>query len=100
MRMIRSLIYAGLALAAMALTMSAPAVAATPTDPGIYEAVKASIDAPAILQVHEDAVALTCEAPAATLSRADGRSSFPGETMNVADAAGSRLHFVEVRRRC
>ena len=84
----------------MALTMSAPAVAATPTDSGIYEAVKASIDAPAILQVHEDAVALTCEAPAATLSRADGRSSFPGETMNVADAAGSRLHFVEVRRRC
>lgn len=100
MRIIRSLIYAGLALAAMAFTIASPAVAATPTDPGIYEAVKASIDAPAILQVHEDAVALTCEAPAAMLSRADGRSSFPAATMNVADATGARLHFVEVRRRC
>jgi hypothetical protein len=100
MRMIRSLIYAGLALAAMAFTISAPAVAAVPTDPGIYEAVKASLDAPAVLQVHDDAVALTCEAPPAMLSRADGRSSFPGETMNVADATGTRLHFVEVRRRC
>lgn len=100
MRMIRSLVCAGLALAAMAFTISAPAVAATPTDPGVYQPIKASLDVPAILQVHEGAVALTCEGPAAMLSRADGRSSFPGETMNVADATGARLHFVEVRRRC
>lgn len=100
MRMIRSLIFAGLALAAMAFTSIAPAVAATPTDPGIYEAVKASIDAPANLQVYDDNVALTCEAPALTLGRADGRSSYPVEAVHVADATGGRLHFVEFRRRC
>ncbi|MGQ3214516.1 MAG: hypothetical protein ACT6U0_02350 [Shinella sp.] len=46
--MIRSLIYAGLTLAAMAFTSISPAVAATPTAPGIYEAIKASIETPAI----------------------------------------------------
>ncbi|MCA0340948.1 MAG: hypothetical protein LCH99_14620 [Proteobacteria bacterium] len=101
MRMIRSLIYAGLALAVMAFTISAPAVAAVPTDPGIYEAVKASIDSPAILQVHDDAVALTCEAPFAVMSAAAGRSSLPTDTrMNITDATGARLHLVEVRSRC
>lgn len=49
MRLIRSLVYAGLALAAMAFTIASPTVAAVPTDPGIYEAVKASIDTSAIL---------------------------------------------------
>lgn len=101
MRMIRSLIYAGLALAAMAFTIASPAVAATPTDPGIYEAVKASIDSRAILQVHDDAVALTCEAPSAVMSAATGRSSLPTDAgMNVTDATGARLHFIEVRSRC
>lgn len=101
MNSIRSLIYAGLALAAMAFTISAPAVAATPTDPGIYEAVKASVDSPAILQVHEDAVALTCEAPTAMMSAAAGRSSLPTDTrVNIADATGTRLNLIEVRSRC
>jgi hypothetical protein len=102
MRMIRSLIYAGLALAAMAFTISAPATAATPTDPGIYEAVKASLDAPTILQVYDDHVALTCEAPAAIISAvATGRSSFPTDArVNIADASGTRLNLIEVRSRC
>jgi len=100
MRMIRSLIYAGLALAAMAFTISAPAVAATPTDPGIYHSIKASLDAPAILQVREDVVALTCEAPA-TIGAAVGRSLFPTDPgMNITDATGTRLNLVEVRSRC
>ena len=84
MRMIRSLIYAGLALAAMAFTISAPAMAATPTDPGIYESIKASLDAPAILQVYDDVVALGCIAPAVTPHRADGRSSVAPSSLNVA----------------
>jgi hypothetical protein len=75
MRMIRSLIYAGLALAAMAFTISAPAVAATPTDPGIYEAIKVSVEKPMLLQVYQDVVALNCIAPAVTPNRDDGRSS-------------------------
>lgn len=100
MRMIRSLIFAGLALAAMAFTSIAPAVAATPTDPGIYTSIKASLEAPAILQVYDDNVALTCEAPAITLGRTDGRSSYPAEAVHVADATRGRLHFVELRRRC
>ena len=101
MRMIRSLIYAGLALAAMAFTLAAPAVAATPTDPGIYQSIKASLDAPAILQVNEDTVALTCEAPATTIGAAVGRSSFPSDPgMNITDATGTRLNLVEVRSRC
>lgn len=99
MRVIRSLIYAGLALAAMAFTIASPAVAAVPTDPGIYEAVKASIDAPAILQVHDGAVALTCEAPFAVMSAA-GRSPLQTGTLNITDSTGARLLFIEVRRRC
>jgi hypothetical protein len=101
MRMIRSLIYAGLALAAMAFTISAPAVAAVPTDPGIYQPIKASLDAPVILQVHDAAVALTCEAPFAAMSASTGRSSLPTDArMNITDATGTRLNFVEVRSRC
>jgi hypothetical protein len=101
MRMIRSLIYAGLALAAMAFAISAPAVAATPTDPSIYNSIKASIDAPAILQVHNDTVALTCEAPAAMVIAAAGRSSFPtNERVTIADAPATRLNLIEVRSRC
>jgi hypothetical protein len=102
MRMIRSLIVAGLGLAVMALSFAAPSIAATPPDPGIYQPIKASLDAPAILQVREDAVVLTCEAPAAIIVRAAaGRSSFPSETrMNIADAAGTRLNLIEVRSRC
>lgn len=74
MRMIRSLIVAGIALAAMSIASVIPAAAATPTDPGIYEAIKASLEAPAIIQVHVEHAALTCEAPAIDASRADGRS--------------------------
>ncbi|MCP8895334.1 hypothetical protein KYK29_10350 [Shinella daejeonensis] len=84
MRMIRSLIVAGIALAAMAIASIIPAVAVTPTDPGIYEAVKASTETPAIIQVHDDHAALTCEAPAATMARAAGRSSIEPSSMNVA----------------
>lgn len=100
MRVIRSLIYAGLALAAMAFTIASPAVAAVPTDLGIYEAVKASIDAPAILHVHDDVVALTCEAPFAVMSAVAGRSHPQTGMLNITDATGARLHFIEVRRRC
>jgi len=100
MRMIRSLIYAGLALVAMAFAISAPAVAATPTDPGIYHSIKTSLDAPAILQVHEDTVALTCEAPATIIGAAVGRSPYPSGALTVVDALGTRLHFIEVRSRC
>lgn len=101
MRMIRSLVCAGLALAAMALSFAAPAVAAMPPDPGIYQPIRASLDAPAILQVYDDHVALTCEAPAAIISAAGGRSSFPADTrMNIADATGVRLNLIEVRSRC
>ncbi len=82
MRMIRSLIYAGLALAAMAFTISAPAVAAT--DPGIYQSVKANVEMPAIIQVHEDTVAMACEVPATILTPAAGRSSVKPSSLNVA----------------
>lgn len=75
MNSIRSLVCAGLALAAMAFSIAAPAVAATPTDPGVYEAVKASIEKPMIHQVYADVVALGCIAPAVTPHRAEGRSS-------------------------
>ncbi|MGB3814027.1 MAG: hypothetical protein WA950_12450 [Shinella sp.] len=97
--MIRSLIYAGLALAAMALTISAPAVAATPTDPGIYQSVKASLDAPAILQVYDEHVALTCEAPA-VMTRSDGRSLGAADSLILANTSSSPIRFVELRRRC
>ncbi|UNK39365.1 hypothetical protein MNR02_06570 [Shinella sp. H4-D48] len=101
MNRIRSLVCAGLALVAMAFTIAAPAIAATPTDPGVYEAVKASIETPASLQVHNDAVALTCEAPAVMVSTAAGRSSFPtDERVTIADASGTRLNLIEVRSRC
>lgn len=84
MRMIRSLIYAGLALAAMAFTIASPAVAATPTDPGIYEAVKASIDTPAVLHVHDVAVALPSEAPAVEPHSAVSRSSVKPSSLTFA----------------
>jgi len=101
MRMIRSLVCAGLALAAMALSFAAPAVAATPPDPGIYQPIKTSLDAPAILQVYDDHVAMTCEAPAAIISAAAGRSSLPTDArLNIADASGTRLNLIEVRSRC
>lgn len=74
MRMIRSLIVAGIALAAMSIASVVPAVAATPTDPGIYEAIKASLEAPAIIQVHVEHAALTSEAPAAVTTSGYGRS--------------------------
>ena len=100
MNSIRSILCVGLALAAMAFTMSAPAVAATPTDPGIYEAVKASIETPAVLQVYDDHVALTCESPAAIVIAAAVRSSFPVETVNLAETNSSRIRLVKLRRRC
>ena len=101
MRMIRSLVCAGLALAAMAFAISAPAVAATPTDPGVYQSIKASLDAPAILHVHEGTIALTCEAPAAVMARAAHRSSFPSDgSLHVADLTAVRVNLVELRRRC
>lgn len=96
MRMIRSLIYAGLALAAVAFTISAPAVAATPTDPGIYQPIKASLDAPAILQVYDHHVALTGEAPAVTLSVADGRSSFTLPNLIVASTPATVAAYMHI----
>ncbi|MCO5152563.1 MULTISPECIES: hypothetical protein [unclassified Shinella] len=84
MRMIRSLIYAGLALAAMAFTISAPAVAATPTDPGIYEAVKASVEKPMIHQVDADVVCLNCIIPSVEPHSAVSRSSADLSSMTVA----------------
>lgn len=84
MNSIRSLACAGLALVAMAFTIAAPAVAATPTDPGVYEAMKASIDKPAFIQVHEDNIALACETEIVSASRADVRSSVDLSSLNVA----------------
>ena len=84
MRMIRSLIYAGLALAAMAFTISAPAVAATPTDPGIYEAVKVSVEKPMIHQVYADVVCLSVIAPSVEPHIAATRSSADLSSLNVA----------------
>jgi hypothetical protein len=86
MRMIRSLIVAGLALAAMAFTIAAPAVAATPTDPGIYEAIKVSVETPMIKQVYADVVALGCIAPAVEPHSAASRSSVEPSSLNVATA--------------
>lgn len=101
MRMIRSLIVAGFGLAVMALSLAAPAIAATPPDPGIYQPIKASLDAPAILQVYDDHVALTCEASAAIISAAASRSSLRTDArVNIADATGIRLNLIEVRSRC
>lgn len=84
MRMIRSLIYAGLALAAMAFSLAAPAVAATPTDPGVYEAVKASVEKPMIHHVYADIVALSCISPAVEPHSAVSRSSVEPSSLNVA----------------
>jgi len=84
MNSIRSLVCAGLALAATAFTIAAPAVAATPTDPGVYESMKASIEKPAFIHVHEVAVALPCEAPAVDISRDAGRSSVVPSSLNIA----------------
>lgn len=75
MRSIRSLVCAGLALAAMAFTMAMPAAAATPADPGIYEAVKVSVEKPMIEHVYADVVALSCIAPAVTPCQMPERSS-------------------------
>lgn len=96
MRMIRSLIYAGLALAAMALSFAAPAVAVTPTDPGIYQPIKASLDAPAILQVYDDHVGLTCEEPSAIISAAAGRSSFTLPSLNVASTPAAVAAYMHI----
>lgn len=85
MRMIRSLVCAGLALAAMAFTIAAPAVAATPADPGIYEAVKVSTEKPMIHQVYADVVALGCIAPAVEPHSAATRSSAELSSLNVAN---------------
>ncbi|WP_439605475.1 hypothetical protein [Shinella sp.] len=84
MRMIRSLIYAGLALAAMAFTIASPAVAAVPTDPGIYEAVKVSVETPMIHQVYADVVALGWIAPAVEPHSTVSRSSADPSRLNVA----------------
>lgn len=84
MRMTRSLIYAGLALVAMAFTIAAPAVAATPTDPGVYEAVKASVEKPMTHQVYSDVVALGCIVPAVEPHSAVSRSSAELSSLNVA----------------
>jgi hypothetical protein len=98
MRMIRSLIYGliGLsiaafcisapAVAATAFTIAAPAVAATPTDPGIYEAIKVSVETPMIKQVYADVVALGCIAPAVEPHSAASRSSVEPSSLNVATA--------------
>lgn len=96
MRMIRSLIVAGLGLAVMALSLAAPAIAATPPDPGIYQPIKASLDAPAILQVYGDHVALTCEAPAAIISAAAGRSSFTLPSLNVASTPATVAAYMHI----
>ncbi|MCD1266056.1 hypothetical protein B5M44_24925 [Shinella sumterensis] len=84
MNSIRSLICAGLAIAAMAFTIAAPAVAATPTDPGVYEAVKASIEKPMIHQVYADVVCLSVIAPSAEPHSAATRSSVDLSSLNVA----------------
>jgi len=96
MRMIRSLIYAGLALAAMAFTIASPAVAATPTDPGIYEAVKASVEKPMIHQVYADVVCLSVIAPSVEPRSAVSRSSVDLSSLNVANtpvAAEAYMHI-------
>lgn len=82
MGMIRSLIVAGIALAAMSIAYAIPAVAATPTDPGVYEPIQASIETSLTRQVLEDAVALNHIAPAVTVAAV--RSSAKPSSLTVA----------------
>lgn len=84
MNSIRSLVCAGLALVAMAFTIAAPAVAATPTDPGVYEAVKASIEKPMIHQVYADVVCLSFIALSVEPQSAATRSSVDISSLNGA----------------
>lgn len=98
MNSIRSLVCAGLALAAMALCISMPAAAAVPIDPGVYLTTKATADypAPAVTIQDEDRSAVTSEAPALTASRPDGRSSVALSSLNVAStpvAVAAYLHI-------
>ena len=62
----------------------APAVAATPTDPGLYEAVKVSVEKPMIHQVYADVVCLSVIAPSVEPHSAATRSSADLPSMNVA----------------
>ena len=86
MNSIRSLVCAGLALAAMALCISMPAAAAVPIDPGVYLTTNSTADypAPAVTFQDEDRSAVTSEAPALAASRSDGRSSVAPSSLTFA----------------
>ncbi len=96
MRMLRSLVVSCLALAAVAISSVIPAVAATPTDPGVYEAVKASMETPAVLVRSADHLAIVAEAPAADRSRADGRSFRLDQLMNVASTPAASAAYKHI----
>lgn len=100
MRTIRTLIYAGLAIAAMAMSAVTPAVAVTPFNPGIYVSIKARFASPAVYRVHEDRVALICEAPAGTLGRARERQPALTEPVNVALPPSTSPSSLVFRMRC
>ena len=100
MSMIRSLIFAGLAIAAMAISAVTPAVAVSPIDPGIYVSTKARFASPAIYHPQTDQVALICEAPAGTLRHARDRQPALSQAVNAIVPPGSSPSSVVFRMRC
>lgn len=100
MSTIRSIIFAGLAIAAVAMSAVTPAVALTPVDPGIYVSAKARFASPAVYRVHEDRVALICEAPAGTLARARERQPALTEPVNATLPPSTSPSSIVFRMRC
>lgn len=99
MRLFRSMIFAGLALAACAMAVT-PVGASVPIDPGIYAVTAPLDDHPAPAPIRIDKAALTCEAPEVP-ALASLRSSTT-RSLDVAIAASSTtpVRFIELRRRC
>lgn len=100
MRMIRSLIFAGLAIAAMAISAVTPAVAISPIDAGIYVSTKARFASPAIYHPQTDQVALICEAPAGTLRHARDRQPAMTRAATGTLPTGTSPSSIVFRMRC
>lgn len=100
MRVIRSLFFAGLALAAMAMSVATPAIALTPADPGIHVSTKARFASPAIYHVQTDEVALICEAPAGMLGHARERQPAMTRAVTGTLPAGTSPSSIVFRMRC
>lgn len=101
MRMLRSLaVCAIMAMASVIAVM--PASAAIPLDPGIHDAATLKLDYPAPIIVDTDRATLTCDAPTLAVSLSMRR---PGLTTSsrvlaMTSESGSRVQFVQLRRRC